>query len=227
MPRRRVDKVIEHRISLSDFERSKITEIIETQNANVKLDAVTDSMQAVGSALAGGGVLLAAGVFMLWKSPTLIVDIINKGEKIIRGPIDGIADLVLPSQPIELRREAQRLAEVRGDLASQEANYCVFSSGNYDEAQCSAVQVAKDTYFEELEALRQTVRDTDVSLFGETVFNLIGGSLANFVYKGLGDIDPNYGNSASGQAAMTPEQQAYYNTLTAEQKQAYIMELFG
>ena len=116
---------------------------------------------------------------------------------------------------------------MRCDLASQEANYCVFSSGNYDEAQCSAVQVAKDTYFEELEALRQTVRDTDVSLFGETVFNLIGGSLANFVYKGLGDIDPNYGNSASGQAAMTPEQQAYYNTLTAEQKQAYIMELFG
>ena len=100
MPRRRVDKVIEHRISLSDFERSKITEIIKTQDANVKIDAVTDSMQAVGSALAGGGVLLAAGVFMLWKSPTLIVDIINKGEKIIRGPIDGIADLVLPSQPI-------------------------------------------------------------------------------------------------------------------------------
>lgn len=227
MPRRRVDKVIEHRISLSDFERSKINEIVKTQDANVKLDAVTDSMQAVGSALAGGGVLLAAGVFMLWKAPTLIVDIINKTEKLVRGPIDGIADLVLPSQPIEMRREAQRLAVVRGNLASAEANYCVLSSGNYDEAQCSSVQQEKDQYFIELEALRQTVRDTDLNLFGEGVFNLIGGSLANFVYKGLGDIDPNYGNSASTQAAMTPEQQAYYNTLTAEQKAAYIQDLFG
>jgi len=227
MPRRRVDKVIEHRISLSDFERSKINEIVKTQDANVKIDAVTDSMQAVGSALAGGGVLLAAGVFMLWKAPTLIVDLINKTEKIVRGPLDTVADLILPAEPIELRREAQRLAEVRGDLASQEANFCVFSSGNYDEAQCSNVQVAKDNYFVELEALRQQVRDTDTGLFGDSVFQLIGGSLANFVYKGLGDIDPNYGNSASGGAAMTPEQQAYYATLTAEQKAAYIQELFG
>lgn len=225
MPRRRVDKVIEHRISLSDFERAKIAEVVTTQATNVKVDAVTDSMQAVGSALAGGGVLLAAGVFMLWKAPTLIVDLTTKIEKVVRGPLDGVADLLLPSQPIELRREAQRLAVVRGDIASKEANYCVLSSGNYDAAECSNVQLAKDQYFVELEALRQTVRDTDVSMFGETVFNLIGGSLANFVYKGLGDIDPNYGNSS--QAAMTPEQQAYYNTLTAEQKTAYLQDLFG
>jgi hypothetical protein len=227
MPRRRVDKVIEHRISLSDFERTKINEIIETQEANVKLDAVTDSMQAVGSALAGGGVLLAAGVFMLWKAPTLIVDVVNKVEETVRGPIDDIADFVLPSEPIALRREAQRLAKVRGNIASQEANYCVLSSGNYDAAECSNVQVAKDNYFVELEALRQAVRDSDTGLIGDSIFALIGGSLANFVYKGLGDIDPNFGNSVSSSPAMTPEQQEYYNTLTAEQKTAYLRDLFG
>lgn len=227
MPRRRVDKVIEHRISLSDFERTKINDIIETQQANVAIDGITDVAKAVGGALGGAGVMLAAGVFMLWKAPTLIVDVVNKVEETVRGPLDDIADLLLPSEPIALRREAQRLAKVRGSIASQEANFCVLSSGNYDAAECSNVQVAKDNYFLELEALRQAVRDSDTGLIGDSIYALIGGSLANFVYKGLGDIDPNYGNSASNQPAMTPEQQEYYNTLTAEQKEAYLRDLFG
>ena len=222
-----MDKVVEHRISLSDFERTKINQIIETQQANVAVDGVTDVAKAVGGALGGAGIMLAAGVFMLWKAPTLIVDVVNKVEETVRGPLDDIADLLLPSEPIELRREAQRLAKVRGSLASQEANYCVLSSGNYSEAACSQVQVAKDNYFVELEALRQAVKDSDTGVIGDSVFALIGGSLANFVYKGLGDIDPNYGNSASSQPAMTPEQQEYYRTLTEEQKRAYLLDLFG
>jgi len=60
MPRRRPDKVVEHRISLSDFERTKINQVQKIAAANVGLDAVTGVAMAAGTALAGGGALLAA-----------------------------------------------------------------------------------------------------------------------------------------------------------------------
>jgi len=222
MPRRRVDKVVEHRISLSDFERSKITEAMTTAQANIAIDGVTATFQAAGSALAGGGVLLAAGVFMLWKAPTLLVDVVNKVTETTNPIIDNIADFLLPSNPIELRREAQRLAAVRGEIASAEANYCNFSSGNYSETECSAVQQRKDVYFDELAALRQQVADASIGFAGFTAFGLVGKTLAEFVFMGLGDIDPNYGNSAGSPSIFTSdEEKIAYLQLTEEEKAAF------
>jgi len=178
MPRRRPDNVIEHRISLSDFERSKINEAVATAQANVAVDGITATLQAAGSALAGGGVLLAAVVFMGWKGPTLIAKITDKTN----GILDGIVDGILPGTPIEHRRYAQELARRRGEIANQEAAFCSFDSDKYDAAKCSATFEAKDRYFHDLEAFRAMLRTTYSA--GER----------EVIYYGLGDINPNFAN---------------------------------
>lgn len=120
--------------------------------------------------------MLAAVVFMRWKASTLIAAITDTTN----GFLDGVADFVLPSTPIEHRRYAQDLAERRAQLAKDEAAYCSHDSDSYDQAKCSTTQVAKDQYFADLEAFRKVVRET---------YSRAG---AATIYHGLGDINPEF-----------------------------------
>lgn len=163
---------------MSDFERSKINEAVTTAQANVAVDGITATLQAAGSALAGGGVLLAAVVFMRWKGPTLISSITNKTN----GALDKIADAILPNTPIEHRRYAQELAKRRGEIANQINAYCSFDSDKYDQAKCSTAQQAKDQYFADLQAFRSMLMTTYSRAEREVI------------YYGLGDINPEFAN---------------------------------
>jgi len=180
MPRRRPDVVHEYRISLSDYERSKIEEVLTTSQANVAIDGVTATLQAAGAALGGGGALLAAFVLLKWKAPEIIADITN----VTSSALDNIVDTFLPSTPLEFRREAQRLAKERGTIATEESAYCTFAASTYDEARCSATFERKEKYFEDRARLNKQLRE---AYQGKSYY-----SAAYFVYGGLGDIDPNW-----------------------------------
>mgnify|MGYP003645958677 FL=1 len=66
MPRKPCDNVNEFRITLGDFERKKIQEIITTQQANVAVDGVTAVAQAVGTAIGGLGVYALGAAALLY-----------------------------------------------------------------------------------------------------------------------------------------------------------------
>jgi len=176
MPRKPVDQVIEHRLSLSDFERSQIKEAVTTQQANIAIDGVTATLNAAGTAMAGAGGLLAAIVFMTWKGPTILATITDKTN----GILDDIVDTFLPGTPIEHRRYAQDLAKRRGVIAKEEAAYCSFNSGKYDETRCSQVQVQKDQYFADRAAFHKMLMET-YDIQGRVV-----------IYYGLGDVNPDF-----------------------------------
>jgi len=180
MPRRRPDIVHEYRISLSDYERSKIEEALTTSQANVAIDGITATLQAAGAALGGAGGLLAAFVLLKWKAPEIIADITN----VTNTALDTVVDTFLPGTPLEFRREAQRLAAERGAIAKDEAAYCTFAASTYDEARCSATQERKDKYYEDRFRLNKLLRDT---YKGQAYYGVAG-----FVYAGLGDIDPSW-----------------------------------
>lgn len=186
MPRRRPDTVYEHRISLSDFERQRIDEVITTAQANVAVDGITATLTAASGIGLAGAALLGAFVFMKWKGPDIVVDIIEKAKTQVEETFTAVGDVVLPGQPVSLRTEAKELAKERGALARLEATYCSFSSGKYDEAECSVVQQRKDAYFVQLEALREKVNRQRAEN------GALGYVLEDFVYSDLGDIDPNY-----------------------------------
>jgi len=180
MPRRRPDVVHEYRISLSDFERSKIEEVATLAKANIAVDGLTATFQAAGTALGGAGAFLAAFVLLKWKAPEIIAEITN----VTNGALDTIVDTFLPSTPIEFRREALRLAEERGAIATAQSAYCTFAADTYDEALCSSTMERKNKYFQDRDILYKRMRDAfkDEAFYAAKVF----------VYGGLGDIDPNW-----------------------------------
>ena len=150
------------------------------------IDGITSTLQAGSGILAGGGILWAAAVFGLWKAPAIggwikdklgdtLSDLVDPG-----GILDDLADTLLDGSPITLRREAQELARRRGELASQEASYCTIAASTYDAALCSNVFLMKDQYYSDVVLFRQKVRD----------HNAEHGDSSDFIYQGLGDIDP-------------------------------------
>ena len=149
--------------------------MIDTRQAAIAVQGVTNTLSAVATGLAGFGGLLAALTFAAWKAPTLWVDFT---EKFTNPLIDNIVDTILPNTPVEHRRYAQDLAKRRGELAKQEAAFCSFNSAKYDEAKCSQTQLAKDQYFDDLEAFRKLLQETYTA--GER----------ELIYYGLGDINP-------------------------------------
>ena len=66
MPRKPCDSVQEFRITLGDFERKKVQEIIKTQQANVAIDGATAVAQAAGTAIGGLGVWALGAAALLW-----------------------------------------------------------------------------------------------------------------------------------------------------------------
>jgi len=176
MPRRRPDVVHEYRISLSDFERKKLEQVQALATANVGLDAFTDVLKAAGTALGGSGALLAAFVLLKIKAPDIIPAVLEKTN----GAIDTVFDTLVPGTPAEDRRRAQEFAKRRGEIAKKEATYCEFSSESYSEQQCALVQQEKDQYFIELEAFQNDIKQR------------YGPGDRNIIYKGLGDINPDF-----------------------------------
>ena len=78
MPRKASDKTITHRIELGLPERAELKEIIATQKENQRLDAVTNTLQAVGTGLAGGGMIWAAAALAAYLAPGLIQNFKDK-----------------------------------------------------------------------------------------------------------------------------------------------------
>jgi len=180
MPRRRPDVVHEYRISLSDYERSKVEEVATLAKANIAVDGITNTFQAAGTALAGTGAFLAGLVLLKWKAPEIIADVTNTTNNLL----DGFYDTFLPGTPIEYRREAQRLAAERSAIATDEAAFCTFAASTYDEARCSATNERKEKYFQDRALLNQLLRE---AYKGRTYKGA-----AKFVYYGLGDVDPSW-----------------------------------
>lgn len=177
MPRRAIDKTTEHRMTLGEWERGALTRAIEVQIENQRLDAITATAQAVGTAMAGGGAIIAGLALAAWKAP----DIVEAVKEKTFGALDSITDSILPSTPVEFRREAQRLAALRGEINAKINRFCTSSSPEYNAASCSLAHDEKDMYFEQLEAFRERVRQANItqdSLYWR------------FIFGGLGDIDP-------------------------------------
>ena len=189
MPRRRVDNTTEHRLTLGEWERGFITRALEVQVENQRLDAITASAQAVDTALAGAGGILAGLALMAWKAP----DVLDRAKEAVNETLDSVADSILPSTPVEFRREAQRLAARRGEINAAINRYCTSTSEDYDAQACSLSHDEKDQYFTDLEAFRERVRQANLEQ---------DGLYWRFIFGGLGDIDPYYSdpNKGSNQA---------------------------
>jgi len=100
--------------------------------------------------------------------------------------LDDAVDWAAKGSPIEHRRMAQELARRRGELDSNITYFCTASSVGYDANVCTKLNtVSKREYFDDLRAFNDMIDATYNETSATHTF-----SLRAFIYKGLGDINP-------------------------------------
>ncbi len=169
MPRKQSDKIITHRIELSPKERTLFEDIIKTQKENQRLDAVTNTLQAAGTALGGAGGLIAALGLAAWFGYSFKDEVIDK----TKGFVDGVTDSVLfPLMTGKSKEEIvqdvidttghdiEALRARRTDLLQQKTRFCNSSSQYYDEIECQRVDAEIQVQMREEKQAIQDIRNT-------------------------------------------------------------------
>ena len=141
----------------------------------------------------GAGIGFASFVLMKWLTPDIPLILKDLPGKVfdeivdVATPIlDDTVDWAAKGNPIEHRRAAQALAVRRGQLDRDITVFCSPASNNYDEAHCTILNTqVKRQYFADL----KTFNDMISATYNPTS-PTHGITLRNFIYKGLGDINP-------------------------------------
>lgn len=190
MPRKQTSDAVEHRITLGDFERAELRKLSKAE----LIKDYGQALQGAGSTLIGVGVVIASVVFLKFKAPDLIDDakgaaqsavnkVVDAGVNVLDSGVDG----ALKGAPISDRRTAQALAKEREDLKKAETYRCTHSSEGYDEQQCRLIGLEKDAFV----IKRNNFNDYVSSTYAPPLFQEVTAQkLRNFIYRGLGDIDP-------------------------------------
>lgn len=170
MPRQKSDKTVTHRIELGLPERSELKEIIATQKENQRLDAITNTLQAVGTGLAGGGLIWGAIVLGAWLAPKLL----NETKDKIKNTVDKVsADILTPVvDPVvqSIVNDYKSAVDFEQEMKNQVNYFCTPSSIGYDEQKCVIAQNNLDQAKAQREEYQESVRDfqeeiKDISLF--------------------------------------------------------------
>jgi len=189
MPRKATNQVIEHRLTLGDYERNQL-------KSAVRAEAIKDygqAMQGAGVLVLGGGAVLAATSLTMFLAPqlwgiikefpkNLFNDLVETATPILDDSVDYIAK----GSPVEHRRMAQEFAQRRAELSRNISYYCTASSKGYSEKTCTKLNTQdKRQYFADLKAFNDMIDATYNDTSSTHLF-----SMKKFIYQGLGDIDP-------------------------------------
>jgi len=148
MPRVPSDKTITHRIELGLPERQKLDELLTAYKENNRIDGVTATLQAAGSALAGGGMIWAAAALAAYLAPGLIKNAYNQvrdlSDKILAPIVDPIvADIQKEYlEPIDRARLKIHEATARRD------RFCS-PGASFNEQQCTIAQNDVEAAYQE------------------------------------------------------------------------------
>ena len=191
MPRKATNHVQETRHTLGDLERVQLKKIVVAET----FKDYGQFAQGAGLVLIGGGVVIASLVGVLKFAPQMFRWSKNGISNVLNdvaasgGVLDEVTDSLVKGNPISDRRAAQALARKRGRIAQSIDVFCTTSSDEYSREACSQAQADKDSYFQELYAFNDTVHVTYKDAFEDSNnYNRV----INFIYKGLGDIDPRH-----------------------------------
>jgi hypothetical protein len=189
MPRKSTDTVTEHRITLGDLERTQLKKMVQAE-------AIKDygqAAQGIGFIALGAGALIGGTALTMYLAPQLWgllkglpKDLFDTLVDEATPVLDDSVDWAAKGSPIEHRRMAQELARRRGELDNNITYFCTASSVGYDADVCTKLNtVSKREYFDDLRAFNDLIDATYNETSATHTF-----SLRAFIYRGLGDINP-------------------------------------
>ena len=163
MPRVSSDSTVTHRIELGIAERKKLDEIIETQRENQRLDAITNTLQAVGTAVGGGGALLAGLALTAWLAPSIIAKVKDKLDDWTMNIVSPITDPIVTD--IIERRKQEYFAKMKESLEREEElkarklQFCTPSSKDFDSQICQDLTIELEELLIERQGFKKDVLD--------------------------------------------------------------------
>jgi len=171
MPRLPSDKTVTHRIELGIPERAKLDDIIATQKENQRIDGVTQTLQAVGTGLAGGGVIFAAAALAAWLAPGLVKNTYDKTKNAIDEYFSGIGDslaapvvkeskdaVIQAYKDLTTAKQYQRVVCDPNSI-NYDSNLCIIATNNVDSLQKVVSQKKKDLKGLDLDDAKETAND--------------------------------------------------------------------
>ena len=180
MPRVSSDSTVTHRIELGIAERKKLDEIIQTQKENQRLDAVTNTLQAVGTAIGGGGALLAGLALSAWLAPSIISKVKDKLDDWTMNAVAPLKDPIV-KDIIERRKEEyyekmKKSIEREEELKARKLQFCTPSSKDFDAQICQDLTLELEELLKERQGFKADVLDiqTIIDEEMETLEDLVG-----------------------------------------------------
>jgi len=154
MPRVPSDKTITHRIELGLPERQKLDEILEAYKQNNAIDGVTATLQAAGSALAGGGMIWAAAALAAYLAPGLIKNAASKARNIVDNYTAKVVDPLVSSIEAEIMQPVYDARNKITEATERRDRFCS-PGASYNEQQCTIAQNDLAAAYEEYEQANQ------------------------------------------------------------------------
>ena len=166
MPRSKSDKIITHRIEFSPKEREIIDTIIQTQKENQRLDAITNTFQAVGVGLSGGCLLVAGLAVAGWFGYSFKDEIVNKTKEFTNTMTNSLAPIIVGKSVEQMTEEVTQtigadynaLKEEGRQLLQEKTRYCTTNSQYYDSQECARVDA-------ELQDLNRRLQEAQAIMF--------------------------------------------------------------
>lgn len=136
MPRKASDKTVTHRIELGITERAKLDEILTLQKENQRIDGVTATLQAAGSALAGGGLLWAALAAAAFLAPGLAKRTYNEVKNTVEEFTEPFVNRAVGNLEEKLQSDIAQ-SRINASKAQTDVDLFCTPGANYDEQKCT------------------------------------------------------------------------------------------
>jgi hypothetical protein len=163
MPRKAPKEVIEHRLTLGDYERKQLEQTVNAYQVDKALENVPNILLGAGVLLAGGGLALGGYSAWVWLTGDKFID------KIRNATFDGLDNVFgtlfeasAGYDPIEHIRDRQDLRREFNTVIADIDQYCSTGSRNYDEGKCQVAYARREELIvrrEQLEAKQQEEKD--------------------------------------------------------------------
>ena len=163
MPRISSDSTITHRIEIGLTERKKLDEIIAAQVENQRLDAITNTLQAAGTAIGGGGALLAGLALSAWLAPSFVKAIRDKLDEWTTSSFSPVVNEyttdVIEKRRAEFHEKMKASLEREKELNERKVQFCTPSSKDFDNEICDDLTLELEELLQARQALIQEASD--------------------------------------------------------------------
>lgn len=155
MPRKPSDKTITHRIELGLPERQKLDELLLAYKENNRVDGITATLQAAGSALAGGGMIWAAAALAAYLAPGLIKNAYNQtkniAEKVVAPIVEPLVDDISKEYYDAIYEAGQKATDAKNRMdrfcspgINFDSTQCIIASNEYEAAKREQAQAMEN-----------------------------------------------------------------------------------